>query len=596
MSVTRTIWTSNTSRDPRASNHRFASLAIYAAIAVCEVWGSARAQELDGLVERGRELFNSTIGCWVCHSESGEGLVGPSLHFGPTPVDILDQLESNPVMGVIVSEMAPSDADLVAISMYIRTLANLPLDAGLPEQWRTALATVKANQAERLEFAKTARDLQVEAIETYESVQATWTRRAKEGSLLSHYQSEVLATWDPGEPKFEPQPGKTYFYENVGTTSSPSVLFEGYKAPSSNQFVVGDAETKEIIASYLFPDRLRATVHTSVMSPDGRYAYIVGPRLGEEDGYENYGPAATLIKIDALTLQPIKALDIGGRIHHGQVFRDVILFDMFGRAPGGLALMLLDPETDEILGGVTDADLGGRAYTVWTDKDYEYIYALVEPAGTRSGYAAVQAMYQGRLIASRPFWIARIDADTWEVVQEYPVPGYRPNWLIVDSAKENFYIINSMSNASKINIESGEVIWTNGTGIGPYGGSLNADETELWIADKGEGAHHLGRTITVMDTEFGHATETLYGAYKTDHVLLSPNGKEMWATSNGEGRILVYDVETKELIESIDMPGNGDAHGLIWVHYDEDGEPRVVRDQGNFHGGISPANGIFLSN
>ncbi len=205
-------------------------------------------------------------------------------------------------------------------------------------------------------------------------------------------------------------------------------------------------------------------------------------------------------------------------------------------------------------------------------------------------------MYQGRLIASRPFWIARSDADTWEVVQEYPVPGYRPNWLIVDSAKEHFYIVNSMSNASKINIESGEVVWTNGTGIGPYGGSLNADETELWIADKGEGAHHLGRTITVMDTEFGHATETLYGAYKTDHVLLSPNGKEMWATSNGEGRILVYDVETKELIESIDMPGNGDAHGLIWVHYDEDGEPRVVRDQGNFHGGVSPADGIFLTN
>ena len=87
----------------------------------------------------------------------------------------------------------------------------------------------------------------------------------------------------------------------------------------------------------------------------------MGPRLGEVDGYENYSPAATLIKVDALTLQPIKALDIGGRIHHGQVFRDVMLIDMFGRAPGGLAIMLLDPETDEILGGVKDSDLGGRA-------------------------------------------------------------------------------------------------------------------------------------------------------------------------------------------------------------------------------------------
>ena len=77
-------------------------------------------------------------------------------------------------------------------------------------------------------------------------------------------------------------------------------------------------------------------------------------------------------------------------------------------------------------------------------------------------------------------------------------------------------------------------------------------------------------------------------------MLLSPNGKEMWATSNGEGRIYVYDADTKELISKIDMPENGDAHGLIWVHYDEDGEPRVVRDQGNFHHGINPATGSVL--
>ena len=194
----------------------------------------------------------------------------------------------------------------------------------------------------------------------------------------------------------------------------------------------------------------------------------------------------------------------------------------------------------------------------------------------------------------RPFWIAKIDPDTWEVVAEYPIPGYRGNWAVVDSAKEYIYPIMSSSNPSKVDVNTGEIIWTNGTGIGPYGASLNADETELGVADKGEAAHHLGRTITVMDTQSGHATETLYGAYKVDHVLLSPNGKEMWATSNGEGRIFVYDAETKELIKIIDMPGNGDAHGLIWVHYDEEGESRTVRDQGNFHGSINPADGLIL--
>ena len=561
--------------------------------------GAASAQSVEQLVARGGELFNAEVGCHVCHGENAQGLVGPTLHFGPTPVDIFDQLESNPMMGVIVSEMDPSDADLEAIAMYIRTLADMPLELGLVEDWRTALELVKANQVQQAEFMKTPRDLQVEAIETFASVEETWTRRAKEGSLKSDYQTEVVATFDPGEPKFTPEPGKTYFYENVGTTSSPSVLYDGYVPPPSNQIVVGDAETKEIIAGYMLPESLRATVHGTVMSPDGRYVYIIGARPGQADTTHTVNSSATLIKADALTLQPIKQFTIGGRIHHAQAFRDYVLIDMFARDPDGLGIFLLDLETDEIVGGVRDVDLGGFAYTAWADKDYEYIYALVEPAGYAPGRAtgmfAAVSMYQGRFTALRPFWIAKIDPDTWEVLREYPIPGYRPNWLVVDSAKENMYVVNSLSNAAKINIETGEVIWTNGTGIGPYGASLNIDETELWVADKGEGAHHLGRTITIIDTQTGHATETLYGAYKVDHVLLAPNGKEMWATSNGEGRIYVYDAESRELTNIIDMPGNGDAHGLVWVNYDEDGQPRVVRDQGNFHGGVNPILGNALN-
>ncbi len=553
---------------------------------------------LDALVERGQELFHADIGCRVCHADTGEGLIGPSLHFGPTPVDIFDQLESNPVMGVIVAEMDPSDEDLIAVSLYIRTLADLPLDAELPGQWRSALATVKANQAEQLEFAKTDRDLQVEAIETFASVVATWERRSIEGSVWSEYPSRIVATWDPGEPKFEPQPGRTYWYENVGTTSSPSVLFEGYKPPKSNQLVVGDAETLEIIASYEIPESLRAVVHTSAMSPDGKYAYLVGPREPGPDGLPDPGGSQTMIVLDALTLQHVAQVTIGARLHHGQVFRDKVLFDMFTRDPDGLGLILYDPETNEVLGGIRDLDMGGFLYTVWADKNYEYIYALMEPAGYApgrgTGMTGVRNWYQGKLMAMRPFWIAKIDPDTWEVIDEFPIPGYRPNWAVVDSANEYIYPIMSSSSASKVDVNTGEIVWSNGTGIGPYGASLNADETELWVADKGEAAHHLGRTVTIIDTDSGHAVETLYGAYKVDHVLLSPNGREMWATSNGEGRIYVYDTESKDLIKIIEMPGNGDAHGLIWVHYNEDGESRVVRDQGNFHAGIDPPLGRVL--
>ncbi|MDE0361569.1 MAG: hypothetical protein OXI74_10410, partial [Rhodospirillaceae bacterium] len=79
---------------------------------------SAAQDSVEELVARGSELFNADIGCWVCHGETAEGLVGPTLHFAPTPVDIFDQLENNPMMGVIVAEMNPSDTDLEAIAMY----------------------------------------------------------------------------------------------------------------------------------------------------------------------------------------------------------------------------------------------------------------------------------------------------------------------------------------------------------------------------------------------------------------------------------------------------------------------------------------------
>jgi len=82
--------------------------------------------------------------------------------------------------------------------------------------------------------------------------------------------------------------------------------------------------------------------------------------------------------------------------------------------------------------------------------------------------------------------------------------------------------------------------------------------------------------------------ETLFSGYEVDHVLLSPDGKEMWATANGEGRIFVFDAKTRKQTHVIDMPNFGDPHGLVWVQYDEDGNSKVTRDQGGFHNGVSP--------
>jgi DNA-binding beta-propeller fold protein YncE len=199
---------------------------------------------------------------------------------------------------------------------------------------------------------------------------------------------------------------------------------------------------------------------------------------------------------------------------------------------------------------------------------------------------------QGRLTALRPFWIAKLDPESWEIVKEYPYPGYRGDWITFDSKREYMFVTGgASSNVSKINIESGEIVWTVPTGIGPYGVDLNADETEIWVADKGETTGMFGRTISVIDASSGRQKQTLFSGYQVDHILLAPDGHEFWATSNGEGRIYVFDAKSHEKTHVIDMPQFGDPHGLVWVSYDQLGQPKVVRDQGGFHNGIDPRAG-----
>jgi DNA-binding beta-propeller fold protein YncE len=260
--------------------------------------------------------------------------------------------------------------------------------------------------------------------------------------------------------------------------------------------------------------------------------------------------------------------------------------------------MLLDTETDEFVGGVRDEDLGGSSYTAWTDD--EFIYVLMEPVGYAShrstGMLGSINFYKGKLTTMKPFWVAKIDPDTWEVVREYPYAGFRGDWIVVDANKEFMYITSAgMSNVNKVNLETGVIKWTAPAGISPYGASLNADESEIWVANKGETTGHFGRTISVLNAATGQQLATLFSGYEVDHVLLAPNGKEMWATSNGEGRIYVFDTATREKKTVIQMPQNGDPHGLVWVHYDENGTAKVVRDQGGFRNGINPAKGVALS-
>lgn len=578
----------------------------------------AVGDDIDAMINAGKKIYTKPGACVVCHLENGSGnpaVNAKDLRFGPTPQEIHNALISVPQMGPVGAMLNLDNDGLLTLSTYIQTLGSHKVDQAKVDELRTTLDSINKD-ARDAGFALSERDKAIDEFAPFQAVLDTWKRKAKAGNIMHSYEAEVVQTWEPAKPRFKPQPGKTYFYQNTGARGRAHD--NGSGSGAGNAITVGDAETYEVIAQGRLDKELRGSVHTTAMTPDGRYGYIIGPSMkgkpgkasmptlkGTEDlavtkAVPSINVPATLIKWDALSLEPVKMFTIGGRLHHLQIFDDkYMLADTFYREDDGLDVFLFDPKTDKIVGGVRDEELGGSSYTAFTDN--KFIYVLMQPSGygpmSLSGFIGASLINYGKYSALRPFWVAKIDPNTWEVVREYPYPGYRGDWICFDAKKENMFIpAAATSNVTKINLETGNIEWVNPTGIGPYGCNVSADDKELWIADKGEANGAFGRTVTVLKTEDGKAIATLPSAYMVDHVLLSPNGKEFWATSNAEGRLYVFDSEEKELITKIEIPGGGDAHGLPWVYYDKKkGKPKVARDQGGFRNGIDPRNGKALN-
>ena len=72
--------------------------------------------------------------------------------------------------------------------------------------------------------------------------------------------------------------------------------------------------------------------------------------------------------------------------------------------------------------------------------------------------------------------------------------------------------------------------------------------------------------------------ETVPVGKTTDHCILSPDGKEIWATSNAEHGIWVVDTASEEVVAVIPMPNDGDTHGSTFIQYTDDGQGGVAAE------------------
>ena len=356
-----------------------------------------------------------------------------------------------------------------------------------------------------------------------------------------------------GPAAWTPEPGRTYFYSNESTTWGAT--------NTRNNFVVIDAQARKVVAQSALPDEysLGYASHGIAVSADARWVYL--PALGKRN--------FTLV-IDARTFRIAKVYESLGRPHHinnwrGPDGKERILVTDFGWNWSGSGFYVLDPAQDNtIVGGMSRADFSGHPYVVSGEAGGKFLYATI-PAPT----ASLREEMEG--------YLAKIDTTTWKVVQA--IPMIDPIWPEISAdGKSAWVTLGGPSKVAQVDLEAGKVVRELSTGPGPWGARLSFDETKLYVADKGEtgGYGQQGRTLTIIDTSIPIVTNVVPIGVTTDHAILSPDGKEVWTTSNADHAIYVVDAATEKVVSVIKMPNDGDTHGSTFVRYEKDAQGNAV--------------------
>lgn len=392
-----------------------------------------------------------------------------------------------------------------------------------------------------------------------------------------------------GPPAYPVKPGDLLFFTNSGTSFGATNKIDSV--------VVVDAKARKPIAvSELEPAWAEGfQSHGIAVSPDARYVYL--PAIAPAN---SKNPSRYLV-LDARTLKIHQIIVNGARRgpHHMKVFEDWMgrsrilaedfnWTDPYPKDPGKGFFIFDHTDHNKVVAGMTTGDLRGNPYAGFVAPDGRYVYyAMNAPS------RPIRHELEG--------WVAKIDMQTWEIAQQIPI-GRDPIWVaftqdnrfaFVSLAEPSMVVKIERSNDPKV---GDKVVGESRTGPGVYGLTLNINDTELWTADKGEGipAAQQRRTVTVLDPRSMHIKLTIdTGCRTNDHLILSPDGSEMWAMCNGSQEIVVIDTKTYTLKGRIPMPNQGAVHGGVFVSYTQGsggsvvGE--VVSDQNGLHGSARAA-------
>jgi DNA-binding beta-propeller fold protein YncE len=234
-----------------------------------------------------------------------------------------------------------------------------------------------------------------------------------------------------------------------------------------------------------------------------------------------------------------------------------------------------------VVRGIPAGDFKGNPYIGFASPDGKFIYVTVRPGINRDA--------SGREIDG---WLSKINADTMQQVATFPV-GPGPVWTAITQDGKTGYVSLSLTNKLvKLDLQTGKILGVAPTGRGPYGIRLSPDEKIAYVANKGEGQGQKGASFSAIDTNtMSVIREQLScpdGLCQADHIVLSPDGKELWI-SNNLGSITIFDRESLKMLDNIQTPKLADPHGGTFVQIAPDNRSgKVVADIGGPHGGVNP--------
>lgn len=377
-----------------------------------------------------------------------------------------------------------------------------------------------------------------------------------------------------GTPVLNPKAGDLWFFSNSSTAWGAT--------NTKNAVWVIDAKTKQTVAEVSPPDGDGNSSHGMAVSADAKYLYL--PQLGKTNHID---------VLDGRTLEVVQTITTLGRPHHHKLWhdpvsnKDLIIGEDFNWGFTGSGFYVIDPsQNNAIVGGLSNGDFEGNPYVSTPAPDGSFIVVTVP---------APMAAYRDKMDG----YVAKVDPKTWKVVGMTPMID--PLWAEVSLDGKYAYVTSGgEARIHKIDLKTMADVGEVQTGPGPWGARISYDQSKLYTADKGEGPgyNQQGRTSTIVDLQTMGVVDVVKIGLTTDHAILSPDGKEVWYTSNAEHGIYVLNTVTNEM-SVIKDPADGDIHGGIFVQYKDDGKGgvvgEVVADYSGLHGSALEAQRKYVS-